>query len=487
MNKIIISLTTYPQRINCLSSVIKSILNQSILPDKIIVFAYEKELNILNFSDDIYKNQLIEIRFVKENLKGHKKYFYAFSEFFDDFVITIDDDCLYHQDTIKKLLEYSKLYPQCVICNRGRFIFYQDDSFTPYKNWIRNYPIGVPSDFIMATGCLGVLYPPHWYDDQLFNINEIQKEPVLSNDDVWLKYHELRLGIKTVITDINKSLNFINNTQNSSLCDYNHKKDYTNQAINKLFDSNIKKYLQTELFKITDIIYEGRHSVIKKKDYITIKTIKDNESSFAHEALIANLIMNSQINTHRILGLIKSKKAIIYDFLHFENLPNYLDKLTFEKVSTKIQLLSSIHYNEHWEMYHENNIKALKIYAEKYDETIDIGDLYEGNQCFIHGDLNRNNVKLVGDEIYFIDFENACFGPQWWDKLYFISDYDYDKVSYKILSSLTQEDIKRIILITKIRIGRLVRKNMDDTNRIVNLKKYQKLLKGKVENYEKKK
>ena len=46
------------------------------------------------------------------------------------------------------------------------------------------------------TGC-GTLYPPHWYPDELFNIENIKKY-AFTADDLWLKAMSIINNVKTV-------------------------------------------------------------------------------------------------------------------------------------------------------------------------------------------------------------------------------------------------------------------------------------------------
>ena len=85
MNKIVVSLTTYNKRIHSINKVIESINKQSVKPDVIVLYLYSKELESIKF--EINKQDNLVVKFVDENLKGHKKYFYAFQEYKDDIVI----------------------------------------------------------------------------------------------------------------------------------------------------------------------------------------------------------------------------------------------------------------------------------------------------------------------------------------------------------------------------------------------------------------
>jgi len=90
--KIIVSLASYPARFEQIHIAVKSIMLQSMKPDRIIVWLGEDvERGGLTRKMLELEQYGIEYRHVRD-LKAHKKYIYAMQEFPDDVVITIDDD-----------------------------------------------------------------------------------------------------------------------------------------------------------------------------------------------------------------------------------------------------------------------------------------------------------------------------------------------------------------------------------------------------------
>ena len=113
--KIIVSLTSYPARINIVPYVIASILKQTMKPDKIILW-----LGIEKFPDkklpkifEKLKRCGVDIEF-REDLGPHTKYFYAMKEYPEDLIITFDDDVIYHGYIIESLYKSYLLHPKCV-------------------------------------------------------------------------------------------------------------------------------------------------------------------------------------------------------------------------------------------------------------------------------------------------------------------------------------------------------------------------------------
>ena len=81
--KIIASLTSYPARINIVPYVIASILNQTMKPDKIILWLAEAQFpdkELPKVFDEV-KACGVEIKFCPEGIGPHKKYYYAMKEY----------------------------------------------------------------------------------------------------------------------------------------------------------------------------------------------------------------------------------------------------------------------------------------------------------------------------------------------------------------------------------------------------------------------
>ncbi|MCQ2744253.1 MAG: glycosyltransferase family 2 protein, partial [bacterium] len=98
-NKIIVSLTSYRERFKKLPITIYSLLNQTLKPDKIILWIDNETEDLTTIPYEItrfIKNGL-EIRFVKD-IKSYTKAIYAFKEYTDSIIVTADDDIYYRKN-----------------------------------------------------------------------------------------------------------------------------------------------------------------------------------------------------------------------------------------------------------------------------------------------------------------------------------------------------------------------------------------------------
>lgn len=187
--KLIVSLTSFPARINKVWLPIESILRQTIKPDAIFLCLYKGEFNgkeSLPVSLLRQKKRGLQIIFCTENLIPHMKYFYTMSEFPDADIITIDDDVFYPPDLIEKHERWNLMYPGSIICPVTRKMRIHNSSLRPYSEWDYVRINTKPSMQNLTMGVGSAFYPAGSVNQEVFN-SEILKELSLWADDLWLK------------------------------------------------------------------------------------------------------------------------------------------------------------------------------------------------------------------------------------------------------------------------------------------------------------
>jgi hypothetical protein len=223
MINVVVSLTSFPKRINTVDVVIKSILQQTVIPDKILLYLSEEEFKNKKLPDKLLELQsdIFTINFC-DDLKPHKKYFYAMQKYHDSIVITIDDDVIYPKNLVERLLKLYKKYPKAVSCLRAHTIkMYDEETFAPYKKWcLESKIINIPSLLVLPTGVGGILYPPNCLPKSTFDKEKIKKY-CLYTDDLWLKWMELKYDIPAVLSDDEIELTYVKYTQEEALCKIN--------------------------------------------------------------------------------------------------------------------------------------------------------------------------------------------------------------------------------------------------------------------------
>ena len=198
--KIIVSLTSYKYRLNTLDKVIDSIIEGSLIPDKIILTLYFKDFYLISKEINEYlvkKN--IELIIVNIDIRPHKKYFFSMQKYPYDIIINIDDDIIYEKSTVESLYYNYLKFPYSISARRVNLIKYNKKTKIAlnYKNWIKDYTLlKKPSFDLLATGVGGILYPPNILKIHYSLIYELNN--CITSDDLFLKHRENLFKIKTV-------------------------------------------------------------------------------------------------------------------------------------------------------------------------------------------------------------------------------------------------------------------------------------------------
>ena len=200
-DNIIISLTTYPARTEKVIWTIKSLLNQNVWVDRLILWLAEEQYPNKDVPQVIseFEKYGLEICFC-DDIKSHKKYYYTMLNNPEAVVITADDDVIYPENTVEKLLKKHWEYPNAVICNQARWINIKKGEFAPYKEWSVKISkqIDRPDYKILPIGEGAVLYPPFSLDKEVFDKSKIEKY-AMSADDLWLKLMAVINGTKAAV------------------------------------------------------------------------------------------------------------------------------------------------------------------------------------------------------------------------------------------------------------------------------------------------
>lgn len=225
--KIIVSFTSFPGRIATVYKTLASIYKQTMKPHKVILWLAESQFP--NKEEDLpedlldYKILGLDIRWCPEDIRPHKKYFYAMQEYPEDLIITIDDDLTYDEYMIETLFTSYMHFPKAVSSVRAHLMTKDENgNIAPYADWIKEFSgvVGVPSMQLFSTSGAGTIYPPHCMDEEVFNIDNI-KDLCLNADDLWLKVMQVRKGTPVVLAKKNKLLRYVQGTQDVALLNTN--------------------------------------------------------------------------------------------------------------------------------------------------------------------------------------------------------------------------------------------------------------------------
>lgn len=196
--KIIVSLTTYPGRIDQVWKTISSLLNQTLKPKRVMLWLAEEQFLDRRLPESVNRltKRGLEIHYC-EDLRSHKKYYEVMKQYPEEIVVTADDDILYPENHLEKLWKTHLEFSTEIICQWShRITFDESGNFEPYNDWPDNGR-ELPSLATLAVGCGGILYPPGALAQEVFCKEALQRY-ALAADDLWLKCMELLAGTKTV-------------------------------------------------------------------------------------------------------------------------------------------------------------------------------------------------------------------------------------------------------------------------------------------------
>lgn len=221
--KIIVSLTSFPARINNVWQVIICMLSQTLQPDKIILWLSKKQFPTTDAIPESLRKlecNIFNIRLVDEDLRSHKKYYYVSLEYADDNVFLIDDDIYYPTTHLENTWKEFLKHENTVIGNYGRHICYDVNGIVKsYNSWKPCYYNSNDRNLFLGSGGGTLFRPSKMYKD-LTNIELALKLTPLA-DDVWLNamarlgnqnIYKLKSGLLLPIrqSDENETLSSVN-------------------------------------------------------------------------------------------------------------------------------------------------------------------------------------------------------------------------------------------------------------------------------------
>ncbi|MDD3436076.1 MAG: hypothetical protein PHC64_02880 [Candidatus Gastranaerophilales bacterium] len=212
--KLIISLTSFPERMYDVHFALYSLLNQSLKPDEVILWLGVEEFP--NKENDIPKNILnlkengLTIKWCKD-IKSYKKLIPALKEYPNDLIVTADDDLYYSEHWLELLYNAYLQEPDYIHCHRAhRIIFDEKNKILPYNQWPHCIQSVEKSFLNFCTTGGGVLYPPNSLYKDVFN-EELFLKLCPTTDDLWFWSMAVLNGTKINVVENNiRDITYIN-------------------------------------------------------------------------------------------------------------------------------------------------------------------------------------------------------------------------------------------------------------------------------------
>jgi hypothetical protein len=192
---LVVSLTSHPPRFKTLHLTLRSLLNQSVSPDHLVLWLADGDEESLPQEVLSLRRFGLEIR-KSENYRSATKIIPAIRAFPDAYIVTADDDIYYPRAWLKTLIASALPSTQDIVSYVVRRPIYRGDEFAPVADWNVNLvdeTTQTASDDLFATGYAGVLYPPRsLHSDVLDGAAFMELCPTC--DDSWIAWMARRQG-----------------------------------------------------------------------------------------------------------------------------------------------------------------------------------------------------------------------------------------------------------------------------------------------------
>ncbi len=192
----VLSMTTQPHRLELVFYAIESIARGTRKPSRIHLWiSDEKSYSSLPSSLKRLESRGLEIH-LTEDLGPHTKYYpYINRETaFAKPLVTADDDVIYPEDWLERLIQGYEANPSAIHCFRAHRLRMANARPTPYNGWAPCEDTR-PSHLNLITGVSGVIYPPE-YLQYLKQYGTEFTRCCPHSDDIWLTVTALRGGFK---------------------------------------------------------------------------------------------------------------------------------------------------------------------------------------------------------------------------------------------------------------------------------------------------
>ena len=187
---VIVSMTSFPAAIPYAVQAVRSILDGSVLPDRIVLYLTFSQFSDIKIPEELRilagSNPIFEIRNYDRDIRSYRKLIPALKDFPDSVIVTVDDDVAYHRHMLRDLLRLHKEIPNAVLAHRSKRM----NPGHPYRTWkkYRWYHFvlkKIHADFRnIQTGVGGVLYPPHSLKTEMLDV-DLFTQIAPTTDDIW--------------------------------------------------------------------------------------------------------------------------------------------------------------------------------------------------------------------------------------------------------------------------------------------------------------
>jgi Glycosyl transferase family 2 len=202
--RVIVSLSTVPDRVKNLRPTIRSLLRQTRPPDEIVLAIPEFSVREQRpYVVPKYLSRMPRVRILRSDKDWGPatKFIPAVQDELaagreNTLIMVVDDDRVYPRDALESYLFYSAQLPDAALCFRGAAMpstLDWDDARMIYAKDVRE-----PRPVAVITGCGSYLIQPRFFNESLWDYS--QAPPITFHiDDIWISGHLSRRGVKRYV------------------------------------------------------------------------------------------------------------------------------------------------------------------------------------------------------------------------------------------------------------------------------------------------
>jgi len=196
LDKLIVSLTSFPERIAEIKYAIFSLLDQTILPGKIILWLAESQFP--NKEKDLPEELLIFKKFGLvinwcEDLRSYKKLVPTLKKFPNHYMVTADDDLYYKKKWLEKLWFEHLKYPNDVICHLAARVSFMNKDILSYVKWERYIKKECVGYNVFGCSGGGILFHKDFLYEDVVNTDLFLNLAPYA-DDIWFYFMTIMNG-----------------------------------------------------------------------------------------------------------------------------------------------------------------------------------------------------------------------------------------------------------------------------------------------------
>jgi hypothetical protein len=181
---VVVSLTSYPPRFGTLHLTLKSLLSQSFVPERIVLWIARADMALLPAAVTDLQRAGLEI-IACDDIKSYKKMIPLLQQGSEAAIVTADDDVYYWRDWLKQLVQARSPGKLEIVCHRMHRVRLNADGLpVSYNEWDFETSNAESSPLNFPTGIGGVLYPANVFTPEVLNVDAFMTL-CPRGDDIW--------------------------------------------------------------------------------------------------------------------------------------------------------------------------------------------------------------------------------------------------------------------------------------------------------------